>query len=64
MPSVLLELGYVSNKEDLKLLISESLAVQDGRIGGAGGRCVLRQAGGAGGTAGEVTELASRLYKP
>ena len=48
VPSVLVELGYVSNKDDLEHLHIGELALPNRRLGGACHRRVLRQAVGNG----------------
>ena len=45
VPSVLVELGYVSNKGDLEHLVSENWRAQDGRFDGPGGRCCFSPSG-------------------
>ena len=50
VPSVLVELGYVSNKDDLEHLRIGQLALAYRWIGGACDRHVLRQAVGNGGS--------------
>ena len=50
VPSVLIELGYVSNKGDLEHLVSENWRNRTVGCDGAGDRCVLRQAAGDGRT--------------
>ena len=49
VPSVLVELGYVSNKADLKSLTSEAWRDRDGGFDRPGDRYILHHAGVAGG---------------
>ncbi len=48
VPSVLIELGYVSNKGDLEHLVSENWRTRTVGVDGAGDRRVLRQTAGDG----------------
>ena len=48
VPSVLVELGYVSNKGDLEHLVSENWRSKTVRVDGAGNRCLLCKAAGDG----------------
>ena len=50
-PSAMIELGFVSNADDEKLLLSDGVAAEDGGFGGSRHRCVFRDAGRAAGRA-------------
>ena len=45
VPSVLVELGYVSNKGDLEHLVSENWRTKTVGVDGAGGRCISSASG-------------------